>query len=135
MCRNLTDVIITCNMPSLATPRLSLVLWRVSSPAFSPNAVFCCKDAVDSDELQTFPRNGQLPKKAIAANQPNGNHDISLNSEPDLPFFPPQKHFVCHVPWEPKRNHTLAPSSTSLSSDTVNTLLSSHNIKFFTNSS
>lgn len=42
---------------------------------------------------------------------------------------------MCHVPWEPKRNHTLAPCSTLLSSDTVNTLLFSHNIKFFMNSS
>lgn len=92
--------IITCSRPSLATPSTCLVLWtRWASPAFSQNGMFCWDQEVgDSDELQTFPWSGELPKKATAAKQPNGNHDISLNSEPDLPFFFSFIETFC-VPW------------------------------------
>lgn len=85
---NLTDARITCSWPSLAAPYTCLVsrAWRASS-TFSPNGIFCWKEVGDSNELQTFPWNGELPKKAIAAKQAHGNHDISLNSEPNLPFF------------------------------------------------
>lgn len=85
---NFTDAIITCSWPSLATPGTCLVLWTWrASPTISQNGMFCWKNVGDSNELQTFPWNGKLPKKATTATQPNGNHDISLNSEPDLPFF------------------------------------------------
>lgn len=85
---NFTDAIITCSWPSLAAPGTCLVLWTwQTSPTFSQNGMFYWKDVGDSNELRTFPWNGKLPKKATTATQPNGNHDISLNSEPDLPFF------------------------------------------------
>lgn len=82
-------------MPALhvASPvwQLHIPVWchghGRQAQTFSQNGIVCWKEVGDSNELQTFPWNGNLPKKATATKQPNGNHDISLNSEPNLPFF------------------------------------------------
>lgn len=85
---NLTDAVISCSPPSLATPGTCLVFraWQAGSP-FSWRGIRCWKGGVTLMSSKLFFEMGSCLKKATATKQPNGNHDTSLNSEPNLPFF------------------------------------------------